>query len=1109
MAIASIKDKRKAKKPKEDIILSENAIRVLERRYLKKDEDGRIVETPREMFLRVARAVAQADLLYDENADVEATAMEFYELMTNLEFLPNSPTLMNAGKELGQLSACFTPDQIILTESGPKPICELKIGEKVLTHLHRFRPVTQVFSRGTDSILEIDVHRLPAKTLKVTDNHPILAIKRGNGGMPGWVLAGDLEVGDYVAVSFSRETEDIDEICVEDYLKGISVENGCVKPIRNRIKVDKDLLRLFGYYLAEGCISRGDVVRFTFSREEKDCCEDVCRIMGDKFGISAEVEELGDSRRWLDLRFHSVLLAHLFEALLGSGFDKKQIPNWAMRLPPEKQEGLIMGAFRCDSKNSVAARLVMCNMDVVYSIWQILMRMGIFSTLSKEGFPESGNSQPYICQMTGKKAVELMHKIYRADVELQNREFVRTLKRGEFFFTPIRNIRRVKYDDIVYNLEVEEDHSYVANMVSVHNCFVLPVEDSMESIFEAIKHTALIHKSGGGTGFSFSRIRPKNDSVRSTGGIASGPISFMAVFDAATETIKQGGARRGANMGILRVDHPDILEFITCKKDLKKLTNFNISVGITEKFMEAVENDEQYPLINPRDGAIVKHLKAREVFDLIAEMAWLHGDPGIIFLDRVNKDNPTPHLGEIESTNPCGEQPLLPYESCNLGSINLSKMVSDGKIDFEHIGEVIEKAIHFLDNVIDVNKYPLPQIEKMTKANRKIGLGVMGFADMLFKLGIPYNSDLAVRTAEKVMKFVSDRAKEASEKLAEKRGVFPNYAGSIYDGKRRLRNATVTTIAPTGTLSIIANCSSGIEPLYGLVFSKNVMDNEELIEVNPVFEEMAKKEGFYSDTLMKEISRRGGIQEMENIPEHVKRVFVTAHDVAPEWHIRIQAAFQRYTDNSVSKTVNFPNHATVEDVKKVYWLAYKTGCKGVTIYRDKSRDVQVYMRPTMEDTQEKEGLELKEEPLKRRRPKVLEGKTFKMETGCGSLYVTINKDEQGLFELFNTMGKAGGCAASQCEAIGRLVSLAWRSGIGADPVIKQLRGISCHKPKGLGNSKILSCSDAIARAIQLCISPELTWENHLSMGACPDCGSQVEHEEGCIVCKYCGYSECS
>ncbi|MSN25776.1 MAG: vitamin B12-dependent ribonucleotide reductase [Geobacter sp.] len=648
-------------------------------------------------------------------------------------------------------------------------------------------------------------------------------------------------------------------------------------------------------------------------------------------------------------------------------------------------------------------------------------------------------------------------------------------------------------------------------------CFVLPVGDSMEEIFDAVKFTALIHKSGGGTGFSFSRLRPVNDVVSSTTGISSGPLSFMRVFDIATETIKQGGTRRGANMAILRVDHPNVMDFIMCKADQKQLNNFNISVGLTEKFMQAVERDEEYNLINPRDKKVCGSLNARKVFQRIVKQAWENGEPGIIFLDRLNRDNPTPHIGEIESTNPCGEQPLLPYESCNLGSINLGVFVKDGAIDWKKLRETIHNAVHFLDNVIEANNYPLQQIHDMTHANRKIGLGVMGWADMLILLGIPYSSDEAVKLGKKVMKFINDEGHLASQELGRKRGSFPNFKGSTFDKKGALpqRNSTVTTIAPTGTISIIANASSGVEPLFAVSYIRTVMDKNVMVEVNPVFEKIAKERGFYSEELMKKIAEHGTVHDIPEVPADIRNIFVTAHDITPENHIQMQAAYQQYTDNAVSKTVNFPNTATIDDVEKVYMMAYETGCKGVTIYRDGSRDEQVLSTGKKEEPVAIAPAPVEDEKkaIKRDRPKALKGCTHQMQTGCGPLYITINEDSNGLFELFTTMGKAGGCAASQSEAIGRMVSLAWRSGIQARQVVKQLLGISCHCPSGFGDNRVLSCADAVAKAIQnhmvdhgYDINTEVAKQDR---GACPECGGIVEHEGGCSVCHVCGYSECA
>ena len=659
-------------------------------------------------------------------------------------------------------------------------------------------------------------------------------------------------------------------------------------------------------------------------------------------------------------------------------------------------------------------------------------------------------------------------------------------------------------------------------------CFVLPVEDSMESIFGAVRDTALIHKSGGGTGFSFSRLRPCGDQVRSTQGVSSGPISFMRVFNQATEAVKQGGTRRGANMGVLLIDHPDILSFIKCKAD-GDFSNFNISVALTEKFMQAVRSGSRYQLINPRSKEIAGELDAGEVYDLIIQMAWATGDPGIIFIDRINRDNPTPQLGSIESTNPCGEQPLLPYEACNLGSVNLSKFVrscDEGlEVDWDKLADVVHRAVRFLDDVIEVNRYPLPQIAETVAGNRKIGLGVMGWADMLIKMGIGYDSEEAVTLAERVMGFVDSEGKSASRELAEVRGSFPNFAGSVYDGDGGgpMRNATVTTIAPTGTLSIIANCSSGVEPLFAVSYVRTVMDNDRLVEVNPLFEEIAAERGFYSTELMQLIADCGSVRGVALVPEDVRRAFVTAHDITPDWHVRMQAAFQKHTDNAVSKTVNFGNEATPDDVRCVYDLAFDLGVKGVTIYRDGSKDGQVLTTGKSSSSHSVAG---EPESLRRGdieprpRPPITMGRTEKIQTGCGNLYVTVNWDQQGVCEIFTQMGKSGGCASSQSEALSRLISVSLRAGVDPEAIIKHLRGIRCPSPAWAEGGKVLSCADGVGivlgHALQYVktgvagqgVTRHLDVLDNLS-GACPECGGSLEHESGCATCRSCGYSKCS
>ncbi len=1494
------------------IILSANARRVLEKRYLKKDAQGRVAETPEEMFRRVAKAVASAESVFDPQAEVGIWAEKFYSLMSRLEFLPNSPTLMNAGRELGQLSACFSSDQPVLTAGGVKPIADIKVGDEVLTHRHRFRKVERVFTRVSDHLIEVKLHKLPDITLSVTQDHPVLALRKDTkqDGHLQWIRIGELLPGDYIALSYPKAVQDIPYLDLlpllgeEDYIEqdGLlyrcnkdtrqyihkdgsthaQIRNRCgelsdqVKPIKRFIPVDESLLRLFGYYLSEGTVSDGRVVRFTFSEEEQNYCQDVLALNEEKFGASCHIEPASDSYHWLSLRFHSIALAKVFSGLFGTGFAGKHIPQWVMLLPIEKQRGLVAGIFRGDStaflnSSNHNVRAVMSNPHLMYALWQLLARQGIFAALGKDG------------------------KEWGGEIFLDG-----------YILTPIVSIKRANREGLVYNLEVEDDHSYVANMAAVHNCFVLPVEDSMESIFEEVKHTALIHKSGGGTGFSFSHIRPEGDLVGSTGGVASGPISFIQVFDAATDIIKQGGMRRGANMAILDVHHPDILKFISAKEEEGAFQNFNFSVAITEEFMEAVEEDKEYSLINPRTGEEEGKLKAQEVFHKMAENAWRTGEPGMVFLDRINRDNPTPHRGKIESTNPCitgeslistqaglirikdlaekypqggisitvdprvmpnghieddpttlptftisrafytgeketvkittrsgyeiittpdhrlltsegwaearnltpgqyklltqsgegewnsekrlpfdlqpflgrngrtyqlnlpsvwseelgivlgwligdgwvrsgdkncrvgfcfgkedgeilnyikgivnsfygreikgierargtfhlsyhskflgqfferlgvrpvkaeqkrvpesiftapreaaigflkgiftacgtvnfipkrssyirltsksrellkdvqilllnlgirstiynrsrkgrwifpyttvsgqkrtylsdglcfeleisrnsvllflekvgflgqkqsdkvrllhskgyyshhfeekvariepngvepvynltepmshsfiangiimsncGEQPLLPFESCNLASINLAKMVQvkDGRaeINYPRLSEVVRVVVRFLDDVIEINRFPLPEIEEKTRAARKIGLGIMGFADILILMGIPYDSPQAIQVGEELMQLISQEAFKASCELAEIRGPFPAFPGSIYDtpGGPKVRNATQTTIAPTGTLSIIASCSSGIEPLFSLAYTRHILDGESLLEVNPSFEKAMREEEIAS-SLWDNAVHKGSVREMEGIPPHIQKLFPTSHDIEPEFHVRMQAAFQKHTGNAVSKTINLPHSATVEDVSSCLKLAHSLGCKGLTIYRDQSRKEQVLAR---QEKVEKEKLS------PRQRGRKTWGSTSRVSTGCGYIYITVNYDEEGICEVFSTLGKAGGCASAQLEAISRLISLNLRSGVSLPSIIKQLKGIRCPQVSWEEGHSVTSCADAIARVLEEEVGKkESSLQSPIFMGGCPECGGPLDFEEGCFICRNCGYTKCS
>ena len=725
------------------------------------------------------------------------------------------------------------------------------------------------------------------------------------------------------------------------------------------------------------------------------------------------------------------------------------------------------------------------------------------------------------------------------------RRVAKSIAKAETFFDPkISKSELKKIEDKFYSLMTEFD--FMPNSPTLMNagrdigqlsaCFVLPVEDSMEGIFTAVKDAALIHKSGGGTGFSFSRIRPKNNPVKTTGGVASGPISFMKVFNSATEAIKQGGTRRGANMGILAVDHPDILEFITCKQNNNELTNFNISVGITKEFMEALANNDYYEL--SFNGVLYDRYKAKDVFDLIVEKAWSNGEPGIIFLDRLNADNPTPELGEIEATNPCGEQPLLGYEACNLGSINLENIYDNGAINWDKLEDIVVWSMRFLDNVIEVNKFPLEKIQEMVQGNRKVGLGVMGWANLLFKLGIPYNSQKAIDLAEEIMDFINTKSHVTSAVLAKKRGSFPNISQSIYKGSL-MRNATSTTIAPTGTISMIVGTSSGVEPAFSIAYTKNVLDGANLVEVNPVFENYVKENYSpeESKVIIEKAAQAGSVENINELPESIRKVFITALEIEPEWHIKMQGAFQKHCDNAVSKTVNFPNEATKEDVRESYMLAYKLGCKGITVYRSGSREEEVLIKGSKGKC---EPTAVKIEKLQPRpRPQRTIGVTEQVNTGCGRMYITVNYDQEGLIETFITTGSSGGCSGFTA-GVSRLISLALRSNISPDAIIDQLTSVSCptflRRKASNGSLVGKSCPDIIGRILiqesglkdnrdikaiinntvsEISATSEnlaskyeaLNEDQLISLGICPDCKEKLTFAEGCLTCK-CGFSKC-
>ena len=1585
--------------------LTDNAIKVLEKRYLAKDEQGNIVETPEQMFRRVAHHVAQADSIYDPKVDVSKTEQEFYDIMTELEFLPNSPTLMNAGRPLGQLSACFVlpiedsmegifdsvKNAALIHKSGGGCISSdanvytTFCGVEEISTLYDKIRVLGIEEKEGNNYKVMDVSELGIRTFAMDPATGRFAPKQITH-IWQWDVPEENQCtvycsdGTQVTTSswhpFIVFTKDgaverrADEIKTGDILFAPNCTTMDSWPFKeykeiDGIKLDEHMAWLTGYFLGDGSLgwflnkkNNYKALRLRFFDGRAESINFAANILAEH-GVFVKPQQ--DRRGlWMLTTTDQYFVSEFAKIAYAEPGLKRNLvlPDWVMKSPLSVIGAFLGGLIDSDGYVSLKRRRI-----EFYTICQKLAKQ-LVSLLSALGFnPSIAEKQPlgksrtlgYDLHMADAKKTPLLVELvdnwvhdslksYRL-IQLKERIVANTHRRipipfealepllsaagvethstaihreairvgDESFWLhqskwgigigedklhrlveALRSVLPQKYHDKLNQLNnlasgwTVVDH--VEQAAYPQKFYDFTVDDFNNYIAGGkLGKLTVIHN----TGFSFSRLRPKGATVRSTGGVASGPVSFMKVFNAATEAVKQGGTRRGANMGILRVDHPDILEFIQCKKDNSDITNFNISVGITEKFMEAVEKDEEYDLIDPHTGKITQRLRARQVFDLIVDMAWHNGEPGIVFLDRINKDNVVPALGEIESTNPCitgdtwvltengpeqvvnilgkqislalngdfyssseigffktgnkstisirtdkgykievtpdhkiriavsitrdniqeewkpagelkpgdhivlsdnrglvwegrgsfedgyllglllgdgtlkndggiisvwgddyeadsiikaaeeaaftlphrgdfngfksmigerkehrmqmsalwdlaavykifpgdkriteelektsydfhrgflrgifdadgtvtgnqekgvsirlwqndieglriiqrmllrlgivstlhidrkaeeikqmpdgkggtkeyhirsghelvitsgnlaiffeqvgfsdakkhdlleqrltdyrrainrerliatvdevvqtgerdvydvqipgvnafdangicvhncGEQPLLPYESCNLGSINLLSVVQPvegGKweINYAKLARIVDTAVHFLDNVIDVNLYPLPEIEKMTKGTRKIGLGVMGWADMLFRLGIPYNSDEAIELGTKLMKFICDRARQQSAELAGQRGTFPAYEQSIWKDKGlEVRNATVTTIAPTGSISIIAGVSSGIEPLFAISFVRNVMDNTQLPEVHPIFEEVAKQRGFYSAELMRQIAHQGSIQHMDGIPDDVKRVFVTAHDISPEYHVRMQAAFQRYTDNAVSKTVNFPNSATQEDVRQVYILAYKLGCKGVTIYRDGSRETQVL---NIGD-KDKIGADVMTQPeptiIPRPRPEITRGITEKVRIGCGNLYITVNYDDQGICEVFTNLGKAGGCP-SQSEATSRLVSLALRSGIDVKALVDQLKGIRCHTTIRQRGLKVLSCPDAIARTIEKVMKIQSDeQQNHFGIAddideqndkegraVCPECGGELEHESGCVMCPSCGYSKC-
>ncbi|MDP2927238.1 MAG: adenosylcobalamin-dependent ribonucleoside-diphosphate reductase, partial [Candidatus Omnitrophota bacterium] len=1099
-----------------ELKLSPNAIKVLERRYLRKDQEGRLIETPEQMFTRVASAIAIADKQYGATEqDVKLIADSFFKMMANLEFLPNSPCLMNAGKELGQLSACFTlpiedsmesifetlkitslihksgggtgfsfsrlrpknavvkttggvasgpisfmrvydaateavkqggcvvPETRVATEKGLKQIkdlCDYKVPPKgwylyngnafAVSTDEGIKRCTEFYNNGTVAVKKISTRN--GYSVSATGEHRFRIIdERGNYA---WKKLKDIKIGDWAALQ--KDTFVSNKSFRLPEFKASSHFNA--KKIKIPSEISKELGEFIGAFIGDGSITRnrrgtGRLI-FSLSDEEKELSSHLMRIAKNLFGINPVTQKKKNDAS-TNYFFNSTVLVDWL-CFIGAAKQSAltaRIPEIIFSGTVEFARGFLRGLFSTDGTVSKEGypSLSSVSAGLIKDAQQLLLSLGIPTKIRKITKRESsfGKNPVYVLSVITIEGLRCFSK----DVGFIHTKKNRRLRGAD--------LKAWEFNDIIPNQErlLKDLYDGPGRGCGPNRCklganrllyrdiqhYLPGVVSSRNFTRSRLVKLAATHYelSSSGAIQWFLNNKQFYDQVISIG---KGRSQTLDLSVPANNTYIANGfvshnTRRGANMGILRVDHPDILEFITCKENDTHITNFNISVAITDEFMRRLAKAEDYDLIDPHTHKPVQKINSKEVFNLIVKQAHKNGEPGIIFIDRINQYNPTPKLGMIESTNPCGEQPLLPYESCDLGSINLDQMYrktgSRCEIDWERLKEVTGLAVIFLDNLIDVNKFPLPEIEKATKATRKIGLGVMGWASLLIRLSIPYNSEEAVALAEKVMSFILDEANRKSLELGKAKGVFPAFEGSIYDrkdGTTRMRNATLTTIAPTGTISIIAGpCSSGIEPLFALSYHRSVMDNDKLVEVEPLFEQVARERGFYSSQLMEKIAQSASIKDIKEIPEDVRRIFVTAHDIAPEWHVRMQAAFQKYVHNATSKTINFPHEATIEEVHRSYILAFDSNCKGITIYRDRSREEQVLNVGKPKEKQEAKGMyEIKKEIAPRPRPEVIIGTTTKVSTGCGNLYVTINLDEDGKpFELFTQMGKAGGCAA--------------------------------------------------------------------------------------------------
>jgi ribonucleoside-diphosphate reductase alpha chain len=1153
---------------------SSNAITVLERRYLKKDEQGKPIEAPEDMFWRVAVSIAKGDLNFmATEQQVYELACSFYEMMVNCEFLPNSPTLMNAGRDLGQLSACFVlpiedsmegifetlkhtalihrsgggtgfsfsrlrpkndrvkrtsgvssgpvsfmkifdtatehvkqggcfgPNERISTDKGLITVKELADyidnGVVIKAHTHKgLRQITCCFRNGNKQLYTVVTKR--GYKVNITADHKVAVLVDGKIET---VKLDCLKPGDEILLLLGNGTE-----TEETELKSITYNRSVMSTTLNEnvklpTTLNKDLAYLLGYVYGNGSVRWDEQsikqtpkgLQIATPEAYPAIHDRLIRVIRDLFSIEPTVTK-GDGAVLL-INLYSRIIVEWLKSnnLLKEKAENIKVPEILFRAPSSVTAAFIAGYFDadgCDRGKKGGFGIDSISSCMLEGIQQLLGINGILAHITKQERSVANWRPLYRLIITGS-----LFKQRFVDFVPAEKVTGTDAKRDVYNTYPANVLKaigsRSKHYDGIYD--------YVSERISFNQLYKIyqrTVRYNDLSVAENIKH--------------LMNTMP-DEIVSIDQGVTSEVYDFEVddIHLLSGNGIYTSNSRRGANMGILRVDHPDIMEFIYCKEN-GGIQNFNISVAITDKFIEALENDEYYSLVNPRTSATVERLKAKDVFDAIANLAWKTGDPGLVFIDRMNESNPTPSKGKYEATNPCGEQNLLPYDSCNLGSYNLSEMVVNGDIDWDKLKRTVQLAVHFLDNVVEVNKYPLPEIEAMNKGNRRIGLGPMGVADMLFKLKLGYNTPEGVDMIDTVLSFVSNVANETSRELGSKRGGYPHCELPSHAGRR---NAATTTVAPTGTISMIAGCSSGIEPLFALAFVKNVMDNTPLLYIDPYFEQVAKERGFHSKELMTKVAEHGSVQGLSEVPEDVRKVFVTSHDITPEWHIKAQAAAQANVENSVSKTINMPHTATVEDVRNAYRMAFTLGCKGVTIYRDGCKDVQV-LNVGSKDPNKKDAVA--EHTIKpRKRPAVVSGKTPKVETGCGHMYVTVNNDDAGEpFEVFAQIGKTGGCASAQTQAITRLASLALRSGVDPKEIANQIQGIRCPIPKMIKGVTILSCPDAIGKVLNgtdiANNEVNVTGNNHRGevVGMCPDCGGVLKQEEGCASCQSCGFSKC-